>query len=160
YLFFIDDRTRYEGLDLWFRIEELFPVDEPATPETSNGKAALFGFPPCRRLAGLPGALAVLLPTLALLGGATPARAYAALGAVRAARQEITAVRQEVERADPYPGGGRWAERLRQVGSRLEASGRKGGYQWYFRATEGFAQLDRGEALKTLDRVDTRLALI
>src|SRR5262249_47024134 len=26
YLFFIDARTRYEGLDLWQRVEELFPV--------------------------------------------------------------------------------------------------------------------------------------
>src|SRR5262249_19563072 len=29
YLFFVDDRTRYEGLDLWYRVEELFPVERP-----------------------------------------------------------------------------------------------------------------------------------
>lgn len=147
YLFFIDDRTRYEGLDLWFRVEELFPADRPGAPARGNGKAA-------------PTARAALLAALVCLGTSSAARADAPLDAVRAARQEVAAVRREVERAKPYPGGGRWTEWLRQVGVRLEASARKGGYQWYFRAVESFAELKRDSALKALERVDARLALI
>jgi hypothetical protein len=147
YLFFIDARTRYEGLDLWYRVEELFPVTESRPQPAPESKQ--------------PSGPAVLAPMLAVLALLIPADARAGdrVDVVRAARKQIDTIRREVKAADPYPGGQRWVEPLRQVGDRLERGG-KGGYRWYRQAVEGFAERDRAGAVKQLDRIDERLALI
>ncbi len=149
YLFFIDARMRYEGLDLWYRVEELFPVEK--TP-TQPGPAEPSKGPP-----------KVLVPVLALLALLPPSRAAAGdpLTVVRAARREVAAVRREVKETTPHRGGQRWVGALRRVGERLDSQGgRQGGYRWYHRAVEGFADLPQPQALKVLDRVEGRLSLI
>jgi hypothetical protein len=156
YLFFVDDRTRYEGLDLWFRVEEQFPAAEPTPPQALPVEPIPEVLPANRP----PSVLAPGLALLALL--LAPAAAPAdALSAVRQARKEVTAIRAEVQSANPYPGGQRWAGRLDRVGKRLEdEAGGKGGFTWYRRETEGFAGLPQGKALKSLDRVEGRLGLL
>ena len=146
YLFFIDARTRYEGLDLWYRVEELFPVTEVKPPPVPEGKKFT------------PTLVAVLLTALAL-SVATEARANDRVGAIRAARKEIDTVRREVKQTEPYPGGQRWVGSLRRVGERLEAES-KGGYRWYRQAVEGFAERSQASAVQQLDRIEGRLALI
>jgi hypothetical protein len=136
-LFFVDARTRYDGLDLWQRVNELFPV-------IKQSKAG-----------------AVLLALTAGLLGAGNAWAEEPLQAVRAARQDISVVRKEVETAKPYPGGNRWTARLRAIASRLDNSEKKpGGYRWFHQATAGFAGYNQTQALIVLDDLDARLALI
>jgi hypothetical protein len=136
YLFFVDARTRYEGLDLWQRVDELFPV---------------------RQRSKVGAALVAL--TVGLLAAGT-AVAEEPLAAVRAARQEIAAIRAEVQAAQPYPGGQRWSGRLKTVGERLEKTSRPGGFRWFQETSTGFAQRDQAQALRVLDSLDTQLALI
>jgi hypothetical protein len=136
-LFFVDARTRYDGLDLWQRVNELFPV-------IKQSKAG-----------------AVLLALAVGLLGAGSAKAEEPLQVVRAARLEIGLVRKEVETANPYPGGNRWVDRLRAIGSRLDNSEKKpAAYRWFHGETLGFAGHSQARALEVLDDVDARLALI
>jgi hypothetical protein len=137
YLFFVDARTRYEGLDLWQRVEELFPVERQSK-------------------------VGALLAAVALgLLGAGSAAAEEPLTAVRGARQEIGVVRQEVKAAQPYPGGKRWVGRLQAVGTRLEKSSPKpGGFRWFQEAVADFANHGQARALEVLDDLDARLALL
>jgi hypothetical protein len=138
YLFYVDARTRYEGLDLWYRVEAFFPVRD-------------------RSWAG-----AVFLALgIALL--ATPmARADDQRETIRGARQDIARIASEVRAAEPYPGGQRWGEPLRQVGRRLDPTGTaaRGRFRWYFHTVEGFADCDRNAALQRLDAIDSRLAVL
>jgi len=137
YLFFMDVRTRFEGLDLWNRVEDLFPA-------VQGGKAG-----------------AILLALGAGLLAAGPVSAEEPLPAVRAARQEIQAVRGEVQAAQPYPGGKRWLGRLEAVHTRLENSaGKPGGYRWFQLALDDFPNRNQAEAAQLLDDLDTRLALV
>jgi hypothetical protein len=135
YLFYVDARTRYSGFDLWQRIEELFPLKK----QTKAGAVLL--------------ALGLLVPA--------GAAAEEPLQAVRAARQELAAVRKEVQAAKPYPGGQRWVGRLNATGKRLDQSNPKpGGYRWFHEATANFAGLGQARAVEVLDGLDARLALI
>ncbi|HZT80045.1 MAG TPA: DUF4129 domain-containing protein [Gemmataceae bacterium] len=137
YLLHVDGRVRYEGLDLWYRVRHHLSTAE-------RGRA---------------GAAVVALAALLLL--AAPGRADdAKLEAVQAARQEVAAVRGEAEKAEPWPGGGRWAGRLRAAGERLKQAGGgpAGRHAWYDRAVTEFAKNDKEDALKTLDTLDRRLA--
>jgi hypothetical protein len=137
YMFFVDARTRYEGLDLWQRVEELFPVRKQS------------------KVGGV-----VLALTVGLLGAGS-ATAEEPLSAVRAARQELAVIRKEVQTANPYPGSQRWAARVQALGDRLDKSEKKPGrYRWFHQATAGFAGMAQARALEVLDDVDARLALI
>jgi hypothetical protein len=137
YLFFVDARTRYEGLDLWQRVDELFPVRQ-------------------RSKVG-----AVVLALAAGLLALGPASAEEPLPAVRAARQEMATIRSEVQAAQPYPGGQHWAGRLKAIGERLsKSSPQPGGFRWFQDSTAGFAQRNQTQALALLDNLDTQLALI
>jgi hypothetical protein len=137
YLFFVDARTRYEGLDLWQRIEELFPVKKQV-------KAG-----------------AVLLALALGLAGAGSAAAEEPLQAVRGVRQDLAVIRKEVQTANPYPGGQRWVGRLQALANRLDASSAKpGGYRWFHQAATAFAGHSQARALEVLDDLDVRLALI
>jgi hypothetical protein len=136
YLFFIDARTRYEGLDLWHRVEELFPVRQSA-------KA---------------GAVVAAL-CLGMMAGTVHADEL--LPAVQAARQEVAAVRTEVEAAKPYPGGQRWVGRLKSSAVRLEKSSpQEEGFRWFRDAIAGFADREQNEAVRLLKDLDTQLSLV
>jgi Domain of unknown function (DUF4129) len=137
YLFFMDVRTRFEGLDLWNRVEDLFPAIQ-------RGKAG-----------------AILLAVGAGLLAACPVAAQEPLETVRAARQELQAIRKEVQTTQPYAGGQPWVGRLAAVGTRLENSADKpGGYRWFQLALEDFPKRNQAEALDLLDDLDARLALV
>jgi hypothetical protein len=138
YLFFVDDRTRYEGLDLWYRVEDYFP-------RLPVGRAG-----------------AVLLALGSLFVGTSSGRADQRLDAIRAAEREISRITGEVKSAEPYPGSGRWLESLRSVGRRLDPTGsaKQGRYRWYFQSIEGFARLDRSGALNTLAGIAARLGVL
>jgi hypothetical protein len=139
YLLHVDTRVRYEGLDLWHRVQRLFPL----TVRTRAG--------------------AVLL---ALAGaGALATQAHAEderRPAIAGARQEIERIRGEVKHAEPYRGGARWQPRLRAVAANLkraaDAQGKR--WQWLDKAIEEFGRRDRSEALRILDQIDARLALL
>lgn len=135
YFLYVDGRARFEGLDLRFRIRRLFA-------------------PPAGRAAA--GAVLVLL---AAAGGARPAEVYER---VRATRQEIGVIRQEVQAAEPYPGGARWAGRLEAVGRELDPQGSatRGRWRWYWKEIAEFGPRGRGGALEVLDRVDQRLQAV
>jgi hypothetical protein len=138
YLFLVDARTRYDGLDLWYRIEESFP----------GGAAAKAG--------------AVLLAVGLFLFGSAPAVAQDRLAAVRQARKDLAAVAREVKEAEPYPGGQQWQPPLREIGKRLdpEGAGDRGRYRWYHQAVDRFGQRDRAADVKALDEIDARLGLV
>jgi hypothetical protein len=137
YLFFVDARTRYEGLDLWHRVEEQFPLRRQA-------KAGLI-------LVGLGAGL--------LTAGAVCAED--ALPAVRFARQQIAVIRKEVQASQPYPGGQRWEARLRGIADRLDQSGtRRGGFRWFEDAVARFPDRNQSQAVSLLDDLDTRLGLV
>jgi hypothetical protein len=138
YLFYVDARTRYEGLDLWYRVEEFFPV-----PNKSRAGAWL-----------LAAGAALLAPGVV--------QADTRLDTVRAARQAITQITDEVRAADPYPGGQRWEEPLRAVGRRLDPTGtaERGRFRWFFKAIENFGKADRAQAVDSLEAIAARLAAI
>ncbi len=113
--------------------------------------------PPCPLL---PVALLVALSVLPLTPSALKAEEARTL--VRAAREEIEAVRGEIQRAEPYPGGGRWMGRLRGVREKLlEASGNDVRHcRWFERAIEDFADRKKEDAKIVLDDVASRLSLM
>jgi hypothetical protein len=137
YLFLVDARTRYDGLDLWFRIEQSFPLGRA-------GKAGV-----------------LLLAAGALLLAAGPVQGSTRLRTVREARVDLAAVAREMKEAEPYPGGKEWQEQLETIGDRLDAGGaRQGRYRWYFQALEKLGDKDRSADLKVLRELDARLAVV
>jgi len=139
YLLHVDARTRYEGLDLWYRVRRAFPRSDWSR---TGGILIAFG---------------------AVFFGAAPGHAEdARLTAVRSARQEIAAITNEVQAAQPYPGGARWVPRLRTIADRLdrEGSSHRGRFRWFERAIAEFPRRPQAEAAQLLQNVDTKLALI
>ncbi|HXG10662.1 MAG TPA: DUF4129 domain-containing protein [Gemmataceae bacterium] len=139
YLLHVDLRARYEGLDLWYRVQRHFPTGD-------------------RRRAG-----AAVLALAAGLLLAVPGRAAAdRLTAIREVRQEVRRITAEVRSAEPYPGGGRWAPRLEDLARRLNPDNgvpaRRS--QWFNQAIEGFADRSREGALQVLADLERQLALI
>ncbi|HYV35822.1 MAG TPA: hypothetical protein VE988_08980, partial [Gemmataceae bacterium] len=153
YLLFVDARTRFEGLDLWNRVQDYFPVRQVGWVESSK---------PTVRDRWVP----KTTPTLLVLGASllTVASALATeqpLPAVTTARQEVQKIRDEVKAANPYPGGRPWMARLEAVGKRLEESaGKTGGFRWYQLALNDFPNLQQTPAVTFLDDLDTRLAMV
>jgi hypothetical protein len=157
YLLHVDTRARYEGLDLWYRVRRLFPV-RPASrgPETPDQPAR-----PARQQAALP--LALLLGLGGLFGVGQPAAAGEQLDKVRQARAGVETIRREAASADPYPGGQRWAPRLRNLARDLDPAGKasKGSYRWFFQAADDFArEADQKAGLAILAELERRLALL
>jgi hypothetical protein len=139
FLLYLDARTRQEGLDLLRRVRRAFP----ATGRT--GVALL----------------------LVACGWCGTARARAAEGwpaAVRAVKADVEAVAAEAAAAEPYPGGKRWAPRLRADGRRLReaAAGASERHTagWFGRAVAAFDRLDRAGALRALEEIRQRIALV
>jgi hypothetical protein len=138
FLLHVDARARFEGLDLWYRVRQVFPLPE-------KGRAA----------AGL-----LVLGTL--LAMAAPARAAdpgERLRTLRAVRQDLDGVRQEVEAAKPYPGGNRWAPTLQGLARRLDPAGgpTHGPYRWFYQGIQGFAARDQQSAVEVLTGLGRRL---
>jgi hypothetical protein len=146
YLFLVDARTRYEGLDLWYQIEQFFPLP----------RAAKVG--------------AVLLAVGVLMAGGparaqpvqAPPRAAERLPAVQEARKELQAILREVKTAEPYPGGRHWLEPLREVGHGLDPDGDQGHgrYRWFFQAVDRLGHGGRAADLKILSDLDSRLSVV
>jgi hypothetical protein len=141
YLCHADARARYEGLDLWYRVQQFFPVAE-------KGRAVA--------LALAAGAGLVLAGRCAAADGGRQQR----VEAVRQARIAVDAVRQEVAQANPYPGGGRWAPRLKDTAQELDPQGStsRGPYRWFYQAIDGFEQRSREGAAQVLGSLSSRLA--
>jgi hypothetical protein len=135
FLLHADARARYEGLDLWYRVQQVFPVLE-------RGRA-----------------VAVLLALGATLLLAGPARAADRLAVVHEVREKVDAIRHEVEQAKPYPGGNRWLPSLRDQARRLDPAGGpdRGPYRWFYQGLEGFAARDQQGAAEVLTDLGRRL---
>jgi hypothetical protein len=138
YLFLVDARTRYEGLDLWYQIEQLFPV----------ARATKVG--------------AVLLAAGGLLLLAGPARAGGRLHEVQQARAQLATIIKDVTHAEPYPGGKHWQEAVRSAGRRLDPQGdaRRGPYRWFFQAADRLGRGDRAADLKLVRGLNARLKVV
>src|SRR5262249_52149245 len=68
----------------------------------------------------------------------------------------------EVKQEKPYPGGAHWQERLRAVADELKqaSTGKGKRYAWLDKAVEDFARKNRQDALRILEDIDARLALM
>ena len=137
YLLHVDARTRYEGLDLWYRVRRGFPVGEKS----------------------LAGALLLALGLVLLTPAGTRA-ADSQQQAVKSARREVAHITKQIKDADGFVPG-RWLPRLQEVGRELSAAveGRPGAYRWFERSLTGWAKADRARALEILADLDQRLAL-
>jgi hypothetical protein len=137
YLFFVDLRTRHEGLDLWERVEKHFPISKLAST-------------------------AALLLTICVCW-LTPgsARAEEPLEAVRWTRGELAIIKAEVETANPYPGGKQWLPRLQSAGKRLEdAFAKPDAVRWFSDEVREFSAKTQKQASAWLDDVDAKLAVL
>jgi len=145
YLLYVDARTRYEGLDLWFRVRKHFrtsPIPTESIPWAQ------------------PVAVSALL--LLLLIPASAAAADPRLDAVRSARHELARITKEVQDASPFRGIAPWNDRLQEIGRRLDRDGsdQRGRFVWYGRALTQFTGLAKEDAVKLLQGIDSRLELI
>jgi hypothetical protein len=152
-LFHVDARTRYEGLDLWYRIQRHFPASRAPSSSAQGREAAAKGL-------GM-----LLLAVGAALVGTTPLRGADRLTVVREVRETIAQkIEPEVAAAESYPAdGGRWTPQLLQLAERLEkeASTRRDGYRWFRKAVERFRHCrSRDPALDVLHEMISQLALI
>jgi hypothetical protein len=138
YLFHVDAKTRYEGLDLWVRVQRLF---------VGQGKI----------VAGLLLAAVTLLPFGSLQAAEDP------LVAIGNARREIARIRGEIKNTNPYPGSARWAPALLSQADRLEDAASTAGksrYRWFRKSLEGFSSRNREGALYILTDLEERLTLL
>jgi hypothetical protein len=137
YLLHVDTRVRYEGLDLWYRVQRLLPTVE-------RSKAML------------------LLLTLAasVLWATGLHAAESRVETVQKARHEVRAVREEVSSAEPYPGGARWTPRLRSALDTLKHDGDAKRAGRFDKVIDQFTKRDRRGALDILDALDDQLGLI
>ncbi len=134
YLLHADDRARYEGLDLWYRVRRLFP-----TPAKSA---------------------ALILCALFLCS--SPARAEQRRDALAHARTEVGRITQEVKDAKNYVSGRPWLEALRSVRTQLERdlNAPPPRFQWFEPLLTEFRTADRKRALALLGDLDRRLSFI
>lgn len=140
FLLHLDIRTRHEGLDLQYRVQRAFGGSGPTQWWSRVG-----------------------LVLMGLLLAAPPSRAdEAVLETVRSVRQDIDAIRTEVQQAEPYPGGQRWQGRLRGLQAKLTQAG--GGdarrFRWFARSIEDFGDRKKEDALHILDDLHRRLSLL
>ncbi len=138
YLFHIDARARYEGLDLWHRARKHFRLPEKVTVAS------------------------ILIALGSVLTYPLESQAADALTSIRTARQKITAIRQEIKSKDSFPGGAFWQAPLRQASGHLDPDGNpdRGKYRWLHRAIRNFNYRNREDALAVLDDIDQKLGLI
>ncbi len=137
FLLALDTRVRQEGLDLLQRVERSFA----GTKLTA---------------AGAVGMLMVLL--------CCPVHAMAdeARDAVHKVRQGVFQVRLEIEKTNPYPGGGRWEGHLDDLTDQLEDSVPRGEtrYRWFREALLEFAHRKQDGAIRVLKDLEARLGVV
>jgi hypothetical protein len=146
FLLHTDIRTRQEGLDLQYHVQRAFATRPSEPRATASGII--------RTLA---------LATLTFLPGATAARAdETQRETIRTVRQDIETFRDEVQKAEPYPGGQRWQGRLRGLQTKLAKGG--GGdarrFRWFEQAITDFQDRKKEDALRILDDLHRRLSLL
>src|SRR5262249_53499350 len=148
FLFYMDARTRYEGVDLWYRIEQDFPVRSERMDTASTLSKA--------------GAILLAVGTLFLSAVPACAQSTAKLEPVKKARQQVAAIKDKAETANPYPGGKTWAQQLRRVGSQLDPDGHEqaGRYKWLFQAADKLGTGNRTSDMKILGDVEDQLTVI
>src|SRR5262249_47111003 len=160
YLLHIDARARFEGLDLWYRVQRFFPGAAPGK-QGDRARADERGYG--------RGVWAVIVPLLlspALLLSLSPCLAQAAdagrLETVRQVRKGVTDIRREVQEADPYHGSDALERRLVALARQLDRRGSpsQGADRWFYQAIEGFGQRSKEGALAVLDQLDDQLGLI
>jgi hypothetical protein len=102
-------------------------------------------------------ALAGVMIAVGLLAGATAAQARQPEAPVRAVREGVEAVLAEVREAEPYPGGGHWEPRLRDLARQFRKVRAE---PWFDQALSGFARADREGAIRRLEGLRDRLLLL
>jgi|SRR5579884_1526668 len=145
FLLHTDVRTRQEGLDLQFRVQRAFGgIAEPrllgsGAKYRSLTVAALF----------------------ILLGGMARAD-QVQWDTIHATRSEIETIRTEIQKAEPYPGGQRWQARLRTLHTKLLRldGGDPRRFRWFESGLADFADRKKEDALRVLDDLQRRLALL
>lgn len=139
YLLHVDARTRHEGLDLRYRIQRCFPVGSSTS-----------------RIVGL------LLLGCSLAAPSAAGAVELPLAEVQRARAEVQEIQREVTSTDPYPGGKHWQARLHKIAARLvrDVGSRRERVRWFEAAIEEFTQRPREDALRVLEQLDGRLALL
>ncbi|MBV9122908.1 MAG: hypothetical protein JO112_06110, partial [Planctomycetes bacterium] len=138
YLLHIDAEARFQGLDLEYRVQRLFPSIHRAQT-------------------------GMILAAVALgLTWTGAARAVDHRAEVQKARKDLAGIQREVAAANPYPGGARWSRRLSRIAEELDPGGtvKQGRYRWFRQGIQGFARLPKEEALNTLTELDRKLALV
>jgi hypothetical protein len=160
YLFHVDSQARYEGLDLWHRVQQQFRLRTLADPP----RQLLAGAVDQRNHQGRSERPQFLGCLCCLLFFAWPASVQTAdaLTPVRNARREIAVIREEVKTKEPFPGGEFWKGRLQQLANRLDPGGdeRRGKYRWLHEAAQGFRHRNCEDTLMALESIDQKLALI
>jgi hypothetical protein len=139
YLLHIDNRARYEGLDLGCRVQRYLSA--------GDGR----------------GARVVVLAMVSCLLMSIPLQAAEDhRAAIPKVRKDIQAIRKEVEAATTYPDGVRREGRLRALAEQLDggADPARSRYRWFRKAVEGFDHRSREGALQVLADLDHRLGLI
>jgi hypothetical protein len=137
YLFHLDARTRYEGLDLWFRVQRQFPAPPKAVTAAALALAA------------------VLVPFVR-----APARAddladpRAAVGQLR---KDVRALTE-----GPFPSGSAWAGPLTRAADKAVAAGAPEVVKdWCSEAAKRLrAAADEANARQVLADLDSRLELL
>lgn len=139
YLLYLDARTRYEGLDLWYRVRRLFPLGT-------------------KTLAGLLFLAVVFRPGVELQA------ADQRRETVQGIRQDVAKIIQQVQSAEPYPGPERWRPELDRLAKRLDeqGNGKPNRFPWFAAGIGDFEQAkqERDKALTALTGLENRLALI
>jgi hypothetical protein len=130
FLLHLDNRVRYDGLDLARRVRALFPARTAA-----------------------------LLLVLAGFVGVARAEGPEPQTTVREVREGVIALRNEAQAADPYPGGGRYQGRLDALGARLKDAVPDAA-RWFDKSARLFRGFGRDEALALLDDLEEKLTLL
>jgi hypothetical protein len=137
YLLHVDTRVRYEGLDLWYRIQRQFALSVRGRAGAALGVLAVF-----------------------LLGVQTARAQEKQLESIQNARQKIASLKVEMEKS-ASPRLAEWKQQLEAVGNSLKNAGDKPErYLWFDKAVEEFGARSGEGAVQVLDRIDARLALI
>lgn len=140
YLFYMDARTRYEGVDLWYRLEQYF-----STQKLNKASAVLLA-----------------LGAALCFSQVASAQSVAKLEAVQKARQQVSAIKAKAETTNPYPGGKEWQRLLARVGQELDSdsSVQNGRYQWFFKTSSQLGTADRQHDVQVLGEIEKKLWLI
>jgi hypothetical protein len=145
FLLHTDVRTRQEGLDLQYRVQRAFGGTSPQ-PRM-----------PVREVVR-----SLTVAALFFLLGAIARADQVQWDTIHAVRGEIETIHAEIHKAEPYPGGQRWQARLRTLHTKLSRldGGDPRRFRWFESAIADFADRKKEDALRILDDLQRRLALL